>query len=64
MELNKAVRLQLRNDYDASANTGVGQDNPNAKLIAKGKIAMNIWVSDTGYKDVFKVIISSFKFIN
>lgn len=64
MELNKVVRLQLHSDYNISNNTGVDQNNPNTKLITKGNLGMNIWVSDVGYKDIFKIITSTFKFTN
>ncbi len=62
VELNKVVGLQLRSDYNGSTNTSAGQNNPNVKMITKGNLAMNIWVSDAGYKDIFKIVSSSFKF--
>lgn len=62
MELNKVVRLQLHDGIDTSTNTGIGQDNYNSKLITRGKMGMSIWVSDVGYKDIFKTIVSTFKF--
>jgi hypothetical protein len=61
MELSRVVGLQLHNDYTSSSDTAT-QDNPNTKLIRKDNLGMNIWISNNGYKDLFKTISSTFKF--